>query len=212
MPRIAEGRTPATPTSARQVERYRRILRAAAHHGAAHGLDGVQMHDVAGDADVAIATLYRYFPSKTQLFTALMNESVSRLSTLVTDVPSDQDRAGAVASLLNRAADELLAYPLLAQAMLQSNNASVAGPDPGEATTQSFTDLILRVARVTAPSELDERLVRLVEQTWYGLLISTLNGLITQEQAHEDTLLACQLLCSRLAEGSTARSSAEVAS
>ena len=38
------------------------------------------MHDVAKDAGVAIATLYRYFPSKTHLFTALMGAQVERLA------------------------------------------------------------------------------------------------------------------------------------
>ena len=67
MPRIAENREPAVPSSPGQRERYRRILRAAAEHGAKNGLERGQMVDLAKDAGVALATLYRYFPSKTML-------------------------------------------------------------------------------------------------------------------------------------------------
>ena len=81
MPRIAEARPPAEPSSPDQKERYRRILEPRLRHGAAKGLERMQMHDVAKDAGVAIATLYRYFPSKTHLFTALMGAQVRSSST-----------------------------------------------------------------------------------------------------------------------------------
>ena len=72
VPRIAEGRPAAKPSSSVQKDRYQRILRAAAKLGAEHGLEHVQMNDVAKQANVAIATLYRYFPSKVDLFSSVM--------------------------------------------------------------------------------------------------------------------------------------------
>ncbi len=41
--------------------------------------DDIQMRDVAEGSDVALATLYRYFPSKEQLFAAVQLEWVERL-------------------------------------------------------------------------------------------------------------------------------------
>ena len=50
VPRLAEDRPPAEPSSRDQKDRYDRILRAAARHGAEKGLERVQMLDVARDA------------------------------------------------------------------------------------------------------------------------------------------------------------------
>jgi AcrR family transcriptional regulator len=198
VPRVAEGRAPAEPSSPGQRDRYRRILRAAAEHGATHGFDRIQMLDVAKDAGVAIATLYRYFPSKTILFTALLHSQVERLDQTVVEVRSGQAPADAVAGVLNDASRRLLQRPLLAQAMLQSNNATVAGESPSLAVTGAFADLIVRVAGVAEPTEHDLRLVRLIEQTWYGVLTSQLTGHITAAEAEDDTELACQLLLGEL--------------
>jgi len=194
VPRVAEGRPPALPSSPGQKDRYRRILRAAAEHGATYGFDRIQMLDIAKDAGVAIATLYRYFPSKTVLFTALLHSQVARVDRAATEVQPGQAPADAVAQVLNDASRRLLERPLLAQAMLQSNNATVAGDSPTMAVTGAFADLILRVAGVDEPTPHDLRLVRLVEQTWYGVLVSLLNGIIDRDQADLDVRLAANLL------------------
>lgn len=202
MPRVAQSREPALPSSPGQKERYQRILRAAAEHGAAHGFDRIQMLDVAKDAGVAIATLYRYFPSKTMLYTALLHSQVEGLDRASAVAAPGQSAAEAVAAVLVDASRRLLRRPLLAQAMLHSNNATVAGDSPAMAVTGAFADLILRVAGVGEPTDRDLRLVRLVEQTWYGVLTSQLNEHITAAEGEADTELACALL---LADLGTAR-------
>ncbi len=152
------------------------------------------MHDVAKDAGVAIATLYRYFPSKTHLFTALMGAQVERLAEVTVIAPAIGDPAEGVCNLLNTAARELLARPLLAHAMLQSNNASVA--QAGSAVTGVFAELILEIMGVEEPNEEQARVVRLLEAAWYGILISALNRHITPEEAEDDTRFACHRLLS----------------
>lgn len=192
MPRIAEAREPAEPSSPDQKERRRRILRAAAQHGAEKGIERMQMHDVAKDAGVAIATLYRYFPSKTHLFTALMGAQVDRLAEVTAAARPGADPAGDVSDLLVGAGRELLSRPLLAHAMLQSNNASVA--QSGSAVTNVFGDLILTIMGIEEPDEEQARVVRIVEAAWYGILISALNRHITAEQAEDDTRFVCRRL------------------
>lgn len=195
MPRIAEARQPAEPTSAEQKDRYQRILRAASKLGAEHGLERMQMNDVAKEAGVAIATLYRYFPSKTDLFVGVLHSQIQRLSG--TPVVSDRTgtRAGAVADVLIAAGRRMLQRPQLATAMLQANNAAQlqGGREYTEANA-AFHRVLLDALEVGEADEEDFRMVRIAEQTWYGVLVSVLNGVITIDQADADIRLATRLL------------------
>lgn len=199
MPRIAEARQPAAPVSEEQKDRYRRILRAASKLGAEHGLDRMQMNDVAKEAGVAIATLYRYFPSKTDLFVGVLHAQIQHLSAdsganAVAAAPAGE-RAAAVADVLIGAGRGMLARPQLAMAMLQANNAAQlqGGREYTEANA-AFHGVLLRALGVFEPGDEDYRMVRIVEQTWYGVLVSVLNGVITIDQADEDIRLAARLL------------------
>ena len=204
MARLSEDRQAAEPTSPEQIDRYRRILRAAAHHGAAKGLDRVQMLDVARDAGVAIATLYRYFPSKTHLFTGVMRAQVEHLGEYSVHPRQGEASEDAIARLLVRAGRELLRTPLLSHAMMQSNNASVA-QSPNAGVTQVFIDLMLEAGGIENPTPHDLRLLRLLEQAWYGILITALNGHISLADMDDDTQLICRLLLREL-ESTASRS------
>ncbi|WP_232839301.1 TetR family transcriptional regulator [Streptomyces triticisoli] len=188
-------RAPAEPTSARQKQRHARMLRAAARLGARHGFERMQMHDVAREADVAIATLYRYFPSKTHLFAAVMHEQVMRLSDGNPVPRPGPDPVDAVCELLVGASRQLLERPLLALAMMQSNNiVAVGGSTAARQADEMFRHLLLRTAGIAHPSDRDMRVVRILEQTWYGILTTILNERTTFEIAEEDIRLACRLL------------------
>lgn len=103
MPRIAEDRAGAEPTSPRQRARRQSILKVAADIAASTGLERVQMHEVAKSAGVAIATLYRYFPSKTHLFTALMADQIEGFAARVPDRAPDTPPEDAVFETLGSA-------------------------------------------------------------------------------------------------------------
>lgn len=196
VPRIAEHRTPAQPTTDEQRQRVRRILRAAARHGAAHGLERVQMAEVAAEAGVALATLYRYFPSKSALFVGLMRSQVDQAG-LDRSPREVGDPVESVSELLLALGHELLKRPLLTHAMISSNNQLATDPDA--AVTTAFKDLLLSTAGIQDPTPLQVRLIRIIEQAWYGVLISALNGAITREEADEDTRLMCRLVLGDLA-------------
>src|SRR5579875_1949448 len=65
--------------TARQLERRTRILETAIQLASEGGYDAVQMRDVAGQAGVALGTLYRYFSSKDQLLAAAWAHWAARL-------------------------------------------------------------------------------------------------------------------------------------
>src|SRR6185312_10070269 len=72
----ARGRRELPPSRA---ERRSRIIRTALELLSESDYENIQMRDVAERSDVALATLYRYFPSKEQLFGAVQLEWVERL-------------------------------------------------------------------------------------------------------------------------------------
>ena len=74
--RVAEPGTPPDPATLPpgQLERRRRIVRAAISLIGRDEYDAIQMRDVAAEAGVALATIYRYFTSKEHLYAAVLVE------------------------------------------------------------------------------------------------------------------------------------------
>ncbi len=72
--------SPSAPVvgSAAQRERRRRILDATIELAGTGGFEAVQMRTVAIQADVALGTLYRYFPSKIHLLVSAMDRELER--------------------------------------------------------------------------------------------------------------------------------------
>ncbi|MFD7862515.1 TetR family transcriptional regulator [Streptomyces sp. NPDC057682] len=195
MPRIAEARAGAEPTSPRQRARRQSILEVAAGLAASTGLERVQMHEVAKGAGVAIGTLYRYFPSKTHLFTALMADQIEGFAARVPERAPGTPAEEAVFETLRSATRNLLRRPALATAMIQSANAARATTVPDLARIDSgFLDLLLRAWGVREPTEHHIARVRLLILLWYGVLQSRLNERLSPEKADADLRMACTLL------------------
>lgn len=198
--RTAEGRQPAAPVSRGQFARRVRILRAASELGAREGLARVQMHDVAKEAGVAIATLYRYFPSKPYLFLAVLEWHIeqflgSRDSVVTADCRADV--ADEVAQTLVALSVKLLGSPLLASAVALSSYAEYTSAIPARidivesALGQTILGLLQGVREV---SETGRSRARLLIYSWWGLFVAMLTEEISTEQAEADLRLAARLI------------------
>jgi AcrR family transcriptional regulator len=62
---------PASPSTSAQRDRYERVLQAATAMIAAGGEDTLRMKELSQRANVSLATLYRYFPSKDHVLLAI---------------------------------------------------------------------------------------------------------------------------------------------
>ncbi|MEV8544793.1 TetR family transcriptional regulator [Streptomyces sp. NPDC051572] len=203
MARPAEGRQPAAPMSSGQIARRVRILRAASELGAREGLASVQMHDVAKEAGVAIATLYRYFPSKPYLFMAVLEWHIEQYlggqengRENLAVAAGGTDAAAEVAELLITLSVKLLDSPLLASAVALSSFTEYATAVPAriDIVDSALGQAILRLLGVREASETDRSRARLLIYGWWGLFVAMLTEEISAEEAETNMRLAARLL------------------
>jgi TetR/AcrR family transcriptional regulator, cholesterol catabolism regulator len=71
--------TPALPVTEAQRARYQRMVDVAAMLVTTGGEDAVQMSEMPALAEVSLATLYRYFPSKEHLLYAVVHQHLEAL-------------------------------------------------------------------------------------------------------------------------------------
>lgn len=196
--RPAEGRQPAAPMSSSQIARRVRILRAASELGAREGLASVQMHDVAKEAGVAIATLYRYFPSKPYLFMAVLEWHIEQYLGGHEHITASEgtDAAAEVAELLITLSVKLLDSPLLASAVALSSFTEYATAVPAriDIVDSALGQAILRLLGVREASETDRSRARLLIYGWWGLFVAMLTEEISTEEAETNMRLAARLL------------------
>src|SRR3954447_10631711 len=94
-----------------QRARRRRILDAAVELASDGGYNAVQMREVAERADVALGTLYRYFPSKIHLLVSVLGDEMEQV----------RNRAAATAAQIEDPAERVLAVLTRSIRALQRN-------------------------------------------------------------------------------------------
>src|SRR5437763_5036112 len=110
-----------------QAARRQRVIEAAMALATEGGYDAVQMRDVAAQADVALGTLYRYFPSKDHLLLAALEEWAEDLRERLAQRPvAGATAAERVATVLRRASRALEREPRLSAALVTA----LSSPDP----------------------------------------------------------------------------------
>lgn len=181
-----------------QQQRRARILGAARDLAAAGGYDGVQMRDVADRAEVALGTLYRYFPSKVHLLVGLMLAETERMAERLEQRPVEgATAADRVSGTLLRGIRALQREPRLTEAMTRALMfADESAAEEVHAVTRLTTESLIAAmrGRDRAPSEDDLAIARVIEQVWLSSLLAWLSGRSSTEQLTEDIQVAARLL------------------
>jgi AcrR family transcriptional regulator len=143
------------------------------------GWDGVQMREVANRAEVALGTLYRYFPSKEHLLVSVMLDQVRALADrLSVRPPKGDDRVERVTDVLRRANRNLQAQPEVTTAMIRalvSGNTDVA---PVVASVREEMRRIISDALADEGVPDAARLVQidLLSDVWLAALVGWISG------------------------------------
>ncbi|PZT89967.1 MAG: TetR family transcriptional regulator [Gordonia sp. (in: high G+C Gram-positive bacteria)] len=159
-----------------QRERRRRILDATLALASKGGYDAVQMRAVADRADVAVGTLYRYFPSKVHLLvTALAREFEA------VESRADKSRLRGTTSLerlrhvLDMITIAMQRDPLLTEAMTRAFMFADASAAVEVDKVATIIDRLLANAMVEGePTDLDLKIARVVSDVWMSNLVQWL--------------------------------------
>ncbi len=170
-----------------QQERRERMLGATAELALEGGWDAVQMREVAQRADVALGTLYRYFPSKEFLLVSVMIADIEGLADrLAVRPPEGDDPVERVVDVLRRANRALQRQPQVTVAMIRalvSGNEDIA---PAVKETRVLMRRIISDALGVdgaADGEAGERdlmSIDLLSDVWLAALVSWISGVEPQ--------------------------------
>lgn len=144
------------------------------------GWDAVQMREVAARSDVAIGTLYRYFPSKENLLVSVMLQQIRDLSGRISRrPPTGKQSADRVEEVLARANKALQSTPDVTTAMIKalvSGNTDVALV---VAMVRDEMRGLLAFAYDDSGTVSDDELLRidLLSDIWLATLISWICGI-----------------------------------
>lgn len=167
-----------------QEARRSRMLEAAEDLALEGGWDGVQMREVAGRADVALGTLYRYFPSKEHLLVSVMLVEVEHLADqLAVRPPEGDDPVHRVVDVLRRANRALQRQPNVTIAMIR---ALVAGNTDVAPVVGAIREVMRRIIADALGDAGRDPLhhtvvpaIDLLSDVWLAALVSWISGVQT---------------------------------
>jgi TetR/AcrR family transcriptional regulator, cholesterol catabolism regulator len=182
--------------SAAQRERRKRILDATLALASKGGYDAVQMREVAERADVALGTLYRYFPSKIHLLvTGLIREfERTREKLNKRPVPGDTP-ADRIIYVLNKVTKNMQREPLLTEAITRA----FMFADPSAAAevnaVAALMEQMLTDAMHGGEPTADERAIaRVIGDVWLSNLVAWVTRRASASDVSTQLELAARLL------------------
>ncbi|TCP41138.1 TetR family transcriptional regulator [Tamaricihabitans halophyticus] len=161
--------------SAAQRERRQRILDATLGLASKGGYDAVQMRTVAEHADVALGTLYRYFPSKTHLLVTALGREFHQAHTKLrrTKIPGNTP-SQRMLHVLAKTTRRMQRDPHLTEAMTRAFMFADATAATEVDTVSKLMDRTF-AATMSANGEPDEQqlaIARVLSDVWLSVLVA----------------------------------------
>ena len=181
---MAAPRTRATATngtassedlgSSAQRDRRKRILDATLALASKGGYDAVQMRAVAERADVALGTLYRYFPSKIHLLVSALARELERVRERTERIPVPGNTPyERLMFILDRITKGLQRDPQLTEAMTRAFMFADASAAAEVDTVGRLMDrMIARALTEDEPSEEQLAISRVISDVWLANLVA----------------------------------------
>ncbi|MCX6523602.1 MAG: TetR family transcriptional regulator [Actinobacteria bacterium] len=193
--------TDATSLTQSQNARLTRMLEVTAQLALEGGWDAVQMREVAQRAEVALGTLYRYFPSKEYLLVSVMIADIEGLADRLAVRPAEgTDPVQRVIDVLRRSNRALQRQPQITIAMIRalvSGNQEIA---PAVAETRVLMRRIISDALgpegMANGEDFERELMRidLLSDVWLAALVSWISGVEPDTSVMPKLERASQLL------------------
>ncbi len=188
--------------SAAQRDRRRRILDATVALASKGGFDAVQMRAVAELADVALGTLYRYFPSKIHLLVSALARQFDETEASLgrRPIPGD-DPADRVTYVLTRATRGMQREPNLTEALTRAfmfADKTVAGEI--HVVGLKLTAVLSRALKGdeyvegVEPTDHEIAVARVISDVWLAALVSWVTGRTSAEEVSEHLETAVDLI------------------
>jgi len=193
---LVKGKVPAA-----QRARRERILDATVALAVRGGYDAVQMRAVAEDADVALGTLYRYFPSKVHLLvSALVRDLAAEEESSRYRPPPGDDAAARVTALLQTTTARMQQEPLLTEALTRAFMfADASAREEIRAVSRLLVTMLTRAIRPGAqpndqPTPDDLAAAAVIRDVWLAALVGWVTGRTTAADISRSLETAVRLL------------------
>ncbi|MGH3716917.1 MAG: cholesterol catabolism transcriptional regulator KstR [Micromonosporaceae bacterium] len=183
--------------SAAQRDRRKRILDATLVLASKGGYDAVQMRTVAEKADVALGTLYRYFPSKIHLLVSALAREFERTqdkfdrATIPGDTPYER-----MLSVLGRITRSMQRDPQLTEAMTRAFMFADATAAAEVDAVGRMMDRMFGKAMAETDEPTDEQLAmaRVISDVWLSNLVAWVTRRASAKDVADHLELAVRLL------------------
>ena len=189
--------------SAAQRDRRKRILDATIALASKGGFDAVQMRAVAERADVALGTLYRYFPSKIHLLVSGLAREFEQANTNFDRRPIPGDTAHErVMHVLGRTTRSLQRDPNLTEALTRAfmfadasvaNEIHVVGMHVTKLMIRAMHDQETPLEEIV-PTEDDIAIAKVIGDVWLSSLVQWVTGRASAQDVSKSMDVAVRLL------------------
>jgi len=192
----ANGAADAEFGSAAQRDRHRRILDATLALASKGGYEAVQMRTVAERADVALGTLYRYFPSKIHLLVSALAREFERNQERLDRRPIPGETPyERVLYVLGRTTRSMQREPMLTEAMTRAFMfADPSAANEVNTVARLMERMFTKAMHEGEPSADDIAIARVIGDVWLSNLVAWVTRRASADDVSNHLELAARLL------------------